>query len=210
MPADPNRQRLLASRLQLSEARVGLFSDASAVDKLDSWLGRTLYDHPSRPWELALVQADGTRRVLEPRVPIWVMPVLILALGAGLVLFDDDLGLRITLGTVCTLLAVVYYVKQARVERHLLFDATRRLAIIYRGHRVLVEIPFEDIDAIYVEVEANPGYADRYRAFASIGPVSLPLTFSTTDTDVLAAADTVGNLVGITREPALRRRVPET
>jgi len=210
MPKDPERQRLLASRLRQSEARLGLLADAPASEKLDSWLGHLFSDHPRWPWELALVQADGTRRVIDPRVPIWVLPAITLAIGAGFALTDEERGRGIIIGTLCALMAVAYWLKQARAERHLLFDGPRRLAVVYRGHRVLVEIPFDDIDAIFVEVEANPGYADRHRVLASIGPVSLLLTRSLDEVDALATADAIAELVGIPREPKLRRKVPAT
>lgn len=207
MPKDLERQRRLAGRLKESEERVGWLSDATLADKLDSWLGRR-FGPANQPWALALIEADGTRRAIDPRVPLWALPLVFVTLGAGLALFSEGSGRWIVLGT-CTLVAVGYYVQQTRAERHLLFDATRRVAIVHRGNRVLVEIPFEDIDAIFVEVRADPGYGDTLRAIASIGPVTVPLTMWTTD-DAIAAADAVAKLTGIVREPELRRRVPET
>jgi hypothetical protein len=205
MPKDPERQRHLAARLQASEVRVGWLSDAPLSDKLDSWLGQ-LFGQPSQPWGLVLIDADGTRRVIDPPVPLWVLPSVLLALGAGLGLATGDLVSAALFASG----AVFSYVQQARAERHLLFDATRRLAIVHRGRRVLVEIPFDDIDAIFVEVKADPSYGDKLRALASIGAASLPLTMWTTDDDATAAADAVARITGAVRHRKPRRLTPET
>jgi hypothetical protein len=210
MPKDPERQHRLAGRLKESEARVGWLSDATLSDKLDGWLGRLLYPS-NHPWGLVLIHADGTRLVLERRLPSWVLPAIILALGAGLLLFDyGDPGFRIMLGAIFSSFAGIYYVKQARTERYLLFDAMRRSAIVHRGHRVLVEIPFDDIDEILLEVRADASYGDDMRALASIGSASLPLTMWTTEDTATATAVAVAELVGLARKRKLRRLMPES
>lgn len=208
MGKDLERQRRLATQLWASEARVGWLSRAPLADKLDGWLGR-LFSSPDDPWGLVLVEADGTRRTLDPRVPIWVLPLLLVAIGLALAWGADDAVERWFLLGLCALLAALCYVQQARAERHLRLDAIRRVVVVHRGHRVVVEIPFEDIDEIFVEVKANPGYDDRLRALASIGPATVPLTMWT-DEDAIGIADAVAKLVGLEREPELRRRVPES
>jgi hypothetical protein len=208
MGKDLERQRRIAHELKEAEARLGWLSDAPLPDKLDRWLAR-IFAAADQPWGLVLIEADGTRRAVDPPVPIWVLPLAIAAIGLAFAVFADDAVERWLLLGVCTLLAGFYYVQQARGERHLLFDATRRVAMVHRGRRVLMEIAFEDIDAIFVEVRADPGYGDTLRALASIGPATLPLTMWTTD-DAIVAADAVAKLMGIVREPELRRRVPET
>jgi hypothetical protein len=208
MGKDLERQRQIAHELKEAEARLGWLSDAPLPDKLDRWLAR-IFAAADQPWGLVLIEADGTRRAVDPPVPIWVLPLAIAAIGLAFAVFADDAVERWLLLGVCTLLAGFYYVQQARGERHLRFDATRRVAMVHRGRRVLMEIAFEDIDAIFVEVRADPGYGDTLRALASIGPATLPLTMWTTD-DAIVAADAVATLMGIVREPELRRRVPET
>lgn len=111
------------------------------------------------------------------------MPLFILALGAGVVLFaTEDLVSASVVMLAFAVLAGVHYVKDARTERYLVLDATRRLLVVHRGHRMLVEIRFDDIDAIFVE----------------------------TSDDANATADAVAKLTGIVREREMRRRKPET
>lgn len=208
MGKDHERQRRIAHELEQAEARLGWLSNAPLADKLDSRLAR-VFARPDQPWGLVLIEADGTRRAVDPPVPLWVLPLVLVAMGLAFALFADDVVERWLMLGVCMLLAGFTYVQQVRGERHLRFDATRRVAEVHRGRRVLVEIPFEDIDAIFVEVRADPGYGDTLRALASIGPATLPLTIWTTD-DAIATADAVAKLMGIVREPELRRRVPET
>lgn len=208
MGKDLERQRRVADELKESEARLGWLSDAPLADKLDSRLAR-VFAPPDRPWGLVLIEADGTRRAIDPPVPLWVLPLVLVAIGLAFAVFADDVVERWLMLGICTLLAGFCYVQQARGERHLLFDATRRVAMVHRGRRVLMEIAFEDIDAIFVEVRADPGYGDTLRALASIGPATLPLTMWTTE-DAIAAADAVAKLMGIAREPELRRLVPDT
>jgi hypothetical protein len=209
MPKDPERQHRLARQLKESEAPVGWRSGATLSDRLDGLLGRLFY-RSNQPWALVLIHADGTRRVLERQLPRWVLPSIILALGAGILLFDGGArGARIMLGAIVSSFAGIAYLKQARTERTLRLDAMRRAAIVHRGHRVRVEIPFDDIDEIVVEVRADASYGDDMRAVASIGSASLPLTMWTTEDVATATAVAVSELVGLGREPKRRRRMPE-
>lgn len=201
MPKDPERQHRLARALQHSDTPAGL----------DGLLGRLFYPS-SHPWELVLIHADGTRHVIDPNTPIWVLPSFILALGAALTLLSDDpLAARILFVAIFFVpFAALAYVKQAWTERLLRFDAQRRSAIVLRGRRVVVEIPFDDIDEIFVQVRADASYGDSMRAVASIGSASLPLTMWTTEDPAVATAKAVGELMGLPGEPKQRRLMPET
>lgn len=212
MPKDPERQRHFAEVLKRSEQRVGWLSEATAADKLDSFLAHVFFDRPGKPWEMALIEADGTRRMIDSRLPIWAMPLFILALGAGAALLaTEDLVTASLVMMAFGVVAGVHYLKDARTERHLLFDATRGLLVVHRGHRVLVEIPFDDIDSIFVETSASPGYVDKQRVIASIGSMLLPLTMMKPDEEgANATADAVAMLTGIVREREMRRLKPDT
>lgn len=201
MPKDPERQHRLATTLKESEIRPGL----------DGLLGRLFYPS-NQPWELVLIHADGTRHVIDPRTPIWILPTIILAIGAALTLLGDGpLAPRIIFVAIFFLpFAALAYLKQAWTERFLRFDARRRSAIVHRGRRVVVEIPFDDIDEIFVEVRADASYGDDMRVVASIGSASLPLTMWTTEGPASATAKAVGELIGLAHEPKQRRLMPET
>jgi hypothetical protein len=211
MLKEPERQRHIAEVLERSKQRIGWFSDATAVAKLDSFLAHLFFDRPGQPWGLALIEADGTRRIIDRRLSVWAAPLFILVFGAALSLPAKDLATTGLSVLVFGVLAGVQYIKDLRTERHLLFDATRGLLVVHLGHRVLVEIPFDDIDSIFVATRADPSYIDRYFVAVSIGSVSLPLTWGKFQEDgANAAADALATLTGVVREREVRRVKPDT
>jgi len=206
MPKDPERQRRHAAMLTQAPPRV----DSSLSDKLDAWLTR--WDEaPSEPVGLVLLDADGDHRVLDEGVPVWMLPAIFIALGLFFGLFAaDGLVVRLLLIGLLAAVGAYFYAHQTRAQRHLRVDASRRAVIVLRGRRTLVEIPFEDLDEIFVEVRADPRYSDQLRAVASIGPASLPLTRWTNDTSANMAADAVAEATRAPRDNAPRRLKPHT
>jgi hypothetical protein len=207
---DPERQRRHAAMLTQTVPHVGWLARAPFADKLDSWLVRWDAD-PSAPMGLALIETDGTRRVLDEHMPVWMMPATLLAIGlvTGLLAFD---GLVARVGFIgfFAVGGAFFCAHQLRIERNLLLDASHRRVIVSRGRRVLVEIPFEDIDVVFVEVKADPRYSDLLRAVASVGAASLPLTRWTSDVGANMAADAVAKATNAPRDRAPRRLKPET
>lgn len=208
MPKDPERQRRHAAMLTQATPRIGWLSRAPLSDKLDGWLTRWDED-PSQPVGLVLIDADGTRRVLDEHVPAWMLPAIFLALGLvfGLLVVDGIVARVLVVGSLAAI-GAYFYAHQTRIQRHLLVDACRRSVIVLRGGRALVELPFEDIDEIFVEVKADPGYSDQLRAVASVGPASLPLTRWTIDMVANMAADAVAKVTEAPRDREPRRLRP--
>jgi hypothetical protein len=209
MPKDPERQRRHAVMLTQTTAHVGWRSQAPFSDKLEGWLARWDAD-PNVPGGLVLIDADGTRRVLDEHLPVWMGPATFLAIGLGISLFfADGLVARVLIVGCFALVSAYFYANQTRLQRHLLLDARRRSVLVLRGRRVVGEIPFEDIDVVFVEVKADPGYSDQLRAVASVGSASLPLTRWTIDMIANTAADAVAKATRAPRDPAPRRLKPE-
>lgn len=210
MPRDPERQRRHAAMLNQASPHTDGLARAPFSDKVDGWLTRWDED-PSGPAGLVLIDADGDRRILDEHLPVWMLPAILLALGLVLGLFVvDGLVGRVLLMGCFAPVGFFFYAHQMRIQRHLLVDASRRAVIVFRGRRALVEIPFEDIDEIFVEVKADPGYSDQLRAVASIGATSLPLTRWTIDISANMAANAVAEVAGARRDNEPRRLKPHT
>jgi hypothetical protein len=195
MTKDPERQRRHAAMLTQTTAHVGWLSRVPFSDKLDGWLARWNTD-PNGVGGLVLIDADGTRRVLDEHLPVWMLPATFLVA-------------RVLIIGSFALLGAYFYAQQTRLERHLRLDASRRSVLVLRGRRVMMEIPFEDIDVVFVEVKSDPGYSDQLRAVASVGSASLPLTKWTIDMIANTAADAVAKATRAPRDPGPRRLKPE-
>lgn len=212
MAKDPERQRRHAAMLMQAPPQVGWLARAPFSDKLDAWLARW-YDEPNDTMGMVLIEADGTRRVLDEDVPVWAVPATLLAIGLAialvLVFLADGLVVGVVVMVFLAMASAYCYAQQIRTQRHLVLDASRRWVTIFRGRRVQLELPFEDIDVVFVEVKADPGYSDQLRAVASVGSASLPLTKWTMDLSANMAADAVAKATHAPRDREPRRVKPE-
>lgn len=204
------RRAAHADRLRAAEARAEWGSGASLGENLRRWSAH-FYASPSVPESLVLIAADGTRRVLDRAVPAWILPAICVLFGIGWFAFVDGSPLDRAFGPVVGLaFAPLFFLRARLAERHLVVDAPRGLLVVEQGGRVVVEIPFADIERIYVEVTANPGYADNHRAFAQVGAARVMLTgVITTATDAAETASAVAACAGVALDPEPRRRIPE-
>lgn len=202
------RKAAHAERLRVAEARADWTSGASLGESLRRWLAH-FQASPSVPESLALISADGTRRVLDPALPVWILPAICVLFGIGWFALVDGSPMDRAFGpVVAVVLAPLLYLRARLGERHLTFDAHRGLLVVEQGGRAVAEIPFADIDCIYVEVTANPGYSDTHRAFAQIGVATVMLTGGmTTAAGVTEIASAVAACAGVTLDS--RRRMPD-
>lgn len=166
---------------------------------------------PEVPESVVLIHRDGSQRALEERLPRWIMPSIFIALGIGLAIFaGDGLVERASFAVVCFAVAGGYDLRAQRRERHLVFDGTDQMLRVFRGRKSSVEVPFSDIDRIYVQVVAEEGYADRFSTLAEIGAARLRLTgIVATRDDALETAKAVAEFTGAEREPEVRRVIPD-
>lgn len=205
----PDRKTQLARRIEHAERRVDWSSGDSVSDKLLCWLGWML-GNPSVPESVVLIERDGTRRVLEERLPRWSMPAIFVALGVGLAVFvDGGLATKLLVAGLCLVMAILYDVSARLTERHLVFGASQRILRVVRGRTTLAEVPFEDIDRVYVQVIARESYSDIHSAHLVLGPLDLRLTgliCSSDDAKQTAAA--VAAMTGAPLDP-VRREIPE-
>lgn len=216
MPSELERKQIITERLRAANTRVAWSSDAPLADKLLGWLTHFLAT-PHVPESLAFIDADGTRRVHDPALPAWVMPALCLAVGAGAVAYvEGSRGERAVIASFAVALALLTYLRATLTERHLVVDASRGLFVVRQGRRVIVEIPFRDLDLVYVEVIANPGYSDIHRAFVQIAAAlpsrATPILLTGPITDAAAAMATaraVAERTGVALAPELQRRTPQ-
>lgn len=171
------------------------------------WLARTLGD-PTMPESVVFIDADGRRRVHEAGTPAWALPAIFGGLGLAMAIFaGDDTPGRIAWLVLGAVMAALYHRFSTVGLRHLVLDSGRRRLVILQGRTVALELPFEAIDVVYADVEANPGYSDIHRAVAQIGAVALRLTgIITSADDAQRTARAVAEITGAPLEPGCRRR----
>ena len=115
------------------------------------------------------------------------------------------------LGAVLCLVVAVLYDRTSRgMDRHLLFHASHQLLRVTQGRKTIAEVPFSDLDRVYVQVVARPSYSDVYKAYVDIGPVALRLTgMVASREDAIETAEAIAAMTGAELEAEPRRRMPD-
>lgn len=189
-------KQALVERMQLLEAR----TRRGVIERISS--------APAVPESLVMIGEQGERHVHLAPASIWYLPVVLTTLVLAMaVTTESTLTAAVAFG-IGGLLALTLHAYRTAASRQLVFDGQRRILFVIRGNETVLEIPFDAVDGIDIEVTpSNPLHEyphDGHLAVAVVGPAVLPLHGTTNAYDARDTARRVAALTGATLEPDRR------
>lgn len=177
--------------------------DVDFEDFLDP-LWRYLLHRSSDVTTVVVRRRDGSQEILGKPRRDWVAPGLLAALSAAALIAVDHMLVQ-TLAIVAAAVAAVVFGRQIwRNERAITLDEKARVMRVTQGRAPLVEIAFDDIDTIHVELTTIAWQGRRLRAIITVGKAALCVGVDSTLADLRRVAERIAAVLGLEGPVELR------